>query len=173
MGALRLATGSYRSTLAPAGSEVVGACGAPVRVHRAQERPAMKRSPDVKNAMLRMYSAYSAGDVAALLELSSREAGILAIGTDPEEWWEGYDLIAGVTEAFFPEVGGTVELISGDLSAFEEGTVGWAADNGKLRLPDGREVPIRITVVFHLEGGAWKIVQQHSSIGVSNAVLFG
>jgi hypothetical protein len=119
-----------------------------------------------------MYEHYAAGDVDALLRLSSRQPGVLAIGTDPEEWWEGYETIARITEAFFLEAGGPLQIIPGDLNAFEEGRVGWAADNGKLRLPNGREVPIRLTVVVHFEDGDWKIVQQHSSIGVSNAELF-
>jgi ketosteroid isomerase-like protein len=123
--------------------------------------------------MLRMYEYYAAGDADALLRLSSKEPGALAIGTDPDEWWEGYEPIARVTESFFAEVGGTVKIMTGELNAFEEGTTGWAADYARLRLPNGREVPIRVTVVFHLEGGDWRIVQQHSSIGVPNAELFG
>ena len=132
----------------------------------------MKPSPEVKNVMLRMYEHYGAGDVDALLQLSSKEPGVLAIGTDPSEWWEGFETIARVTEAFFPEMGGAVQIIAGDLNAFEEGTAGWAADNGKLRLSNGQEVPIRITIVFHLEDGGWRIVQQHSSIGVPNGDIF-
>jgi excisionase family DNA binding protein len=61
----------------------------------------------------------------------------------------------------------------GPIAAFEEGTVGWLADRGAFVLPDGREAPFRITMVLHREDCAWKIVQEHASIGVRNEEALG
>ena len=49
-----------------------------------------------------------------------------------------------------------------------EGSVGWAADCIKIRLPDATEIPCRLTMVWHQENGCWKIVQSHLSIGVGD-----
>ncbi len=60
-----------------------------------------------------------------------------------------------------------------EYTAFEEGTVGWVADQGTFRMPDGTEVPFRMTVVVHREDGDWKVVQEHASIGVRNEDALG
>lgn len=57
--------------------------------------------------------------------------------------------------------------------AYSEGTVGWVADHFKLRLPDGAEIPVRLTAVFRKENNDWKIVLRHASIGVPNEDVFG
>ncbi len=59
----------------------------------------MKSSDEVKNAVLRLYEAVSAGDVGELVLLFSRENGLLVIGSDPTEWWADYDTITGAFEA--------------------------------------------------------------------------
>jgi hypothetical protein len=40
-------------------------------------------------------------------------------------------------------------------------------------MPDGQEIPCRLTGVLRLEGGEWKVIQSHASIGVPNAQAFG
>jgi hypothetical protein len=40
-------------------------------------------------------------------------------------------------------------------------------------MPDGSEVPFRITAVFHHEGGTWKLVQEHASVAMSNEDALG
>ena len=43
----------------------------------------------------------------------------------------------------------------------------------KLRLPDGTEIPVRLTAVFRKENNDWKIVLRHLSIGIPNEDVFG
>ena len=59
------------------------------------------------------------------------------------------------------------------LEAYVQGSVGWVADRPVLVLPDGDEIPMRITVVFHLVRGHWKFVQMHLSSGIGNEPLLG
>ena len=66
-----------------------------------------------------------------------------------------------------------ISLVSKNLSAYAEGSVGWIADQAEMVTPDGQTVPFRFTAVCHQEGGAWKIVQAHLSIGVSNEAAIG
>lgn len=132
----------------------------------------MEPSVELKNVRLRFYESESVGDGSALEHLISRHEGVVAIGTDPNEWWAGYDTIHRVPEAQFQEMG-DARLQVGELSAFAEGSVGWVAARPKIVLPNGQKIPIRVTTVFHQEDGAWKIVQHHVSMGVSNVEAIG
>ena len=42
-----------------------------------------------------------------------------------------------------------------------------------LILEDGTEILTRSIAVFSMENGEWKMVQGHTSVGVSNEELFG
>ena len=132
----------------------------------------MNPSDEVKNAVLRLYESMSIGDVSAIERLFSHQSGILTIGSDPNEWWAGYDTIDRVFKAQFQ--GGTAKpILASDLNAFAEGTVGWASERRTSRLPNGKEITIRETFVFHQEEGEWKIVQLHVSLGIPNTDVFG
>lgn len=132
----------------------------------------MNPSTEIKDAMLRVYAASASADAGASLRDFSRQEGVLAIGTDPNEWWVGFDTIAQVFKAQLPEMGGAIQIKSGELHAFAEGTVGWAADRAILQVL-GREIPVRVTTVFHQEDGEWKVVLHHISIGVLNTEALG
>ena len=131
----------------------------------------MEPSDGPKNAVLRLYDAVATGDLSAIERLFSRRSGVLAIGSDPAEWWAGHDAIVRAFEAQIGEMG-TRRIDPGELSAFVEGTVGWAVDRRTKRLPNGKELTVRETTVFHQEVGEWRIVQFHASLAVSNAEAF-
>ena len=132
----------------------------------------MNASVDLKNAMLRLYESMTSGDVSGVERLFSRQSGVTAIGTDPNEWWADYETIVRVHKAQFQEMG-RIQIKAGELNAFVEGTVGWVADRPTLRLPNGQEMTFRETTVFHKEDGEWKIVQHHVSLGVPNVETIG
>jgi len=98
---------------------------------------------------------------------SSRE-GMLVIGTAPQDWYADREAI---DHFFKASSGGSLQVQVEDIRAFCEGRVGWTADRVKLRLPDGNEIPIRHTKVFHREGETWKIVHLHVSAGVPDSKL--
>jgi len=60
-----------------------------------------------------------------------------------------------------------------DSDGYEEGSVGWGAVNCLASMPDGHDVPLRLTGVFHLEGGHWLAVQVHFSVGATNEEALG
>jgi hypothetical protein len=132
----------------------------------------MNPSTEVRNAVLGLYESMGTGDVSTIERLFSCESGVLAIGTDPSEWWAGH---AAIVEAFKAQLQGTGTrtVEPGDLSAFAEGSVGWAADRRTMRLASGKEITIRETFLFHQEDGDWKLVQFHASVAVPNAELAG
>jgi hypothetical protein len=105
-------------------------------------------------------------------QLISHAEGTVVIGTDPNEWWEGYEKIVSIYKTQMEEMGG-MTLVAGDPQAYCEGSVGWALDRPKFKLPDGKEIQARFSTVFHRENGEWKIVQHHVSIGVPNEEAIG
>ena len=132
----------------------------------------MEQSPELKELYLRSCEAQSNGDYSFFERYFSQKDGVLAIGTDPMEWWAGYATITRVFKAQLGETGG-FQIIADTPQAYCDGSIGWVADQPTLKLQDGTEMPFRLTAVFQKEQNAWKIVQWHVSIGVSNEDLIG
>ena len=130
----------------------------------------MEQAPELRDIVLRFYQAVSDGNIDAIDEFTSRRSPMLFIGTDPEEWWEDSQSIREMLRA---QAAAGVTVIPGEVVAYREGSVGWIADRGSFRLPDGAEVPFRLTAVFHQEDGGWRMVQEHASIGIPNTEAIG
>jgi hypothetical protein len=130
----------------------------------------MERSTEIADAVRSLYTAVNDGDAATLTGLVSARDGLVFIGTDPDEWFDESETVFAMLKA---QASAGVKVRGGDVAAYEEGTVGWAADRGAFIMPDNREVPFRITAVFHREQGAWKMVQEHASVAISNEDALG
>ena len=133
----------------------------------------MDRSSKVKEAMLHFYDHASTGNVHGIENLFTRQPGLIGIGTDPKEYWVGYETCVRMMRTQIQELGGQMPIKAGDIQALAEGTVGWVADRATCPLPDGSSIPLRITAVFHQEGSEWKMVQLHCSVGAANADVLG
>lgn len=132
----------------------------------------MEQSTELRALYLRICEALSSGDDSFFERCFSKKDGVLAIGTDPTEWWTGY---AAVTDAFkvqLEETGG-FQILADNPQAYRDGSIGWLAGQPTLKLSDGTEMPVRLTAVFQKEQGDWKIVQWHFSTGISNEDLIG
>ncbi len=132
----------------------------------------MQQSSELQGLYLQSCEAMSSGDHAFFERHFSQNDGVLAIGTDPAEWWSGYATISKVFREQMQEAGG-FQIVADSPEAYCEGPVGWVAGRPTLMLPDGAEVPLRLTAVFLKEKDAWKIVQWHFSSGISNTDLLG
>ena len=134
----------------------------------------MGHSDDLRDLMLRFYEASSTGDLSFVDRHVSRQERAAFIGTDPDEWWEGFEALRDAMGAQSEAMGGMLQIVPGQIRAYSEGSLGWVIDRDALfRLPDGTEMPFRNTAIFHWEDGKWKLIHAHSSIGVSNEELFG
>ncbi len=98
---------------------------------------------------------------------------MLGIGTDPGEWWTGHDDLVRAFRVQMAEMGGGLPFSAGDPQAYEEGTVGWMADRATVHPTGGQAIPARLTATFRREGGAWRMVQFHVSMGAANAATLG
>ncbi len=134
----------------------------------------MEHSDELRDLMLRFYEATTSGDLSFLERHVSRQEGTVFVGTDPNEWWEGFEAFAEAMRAQSEAMEGEMQIVAGRLQAYQEGSIGWVIDrDASFRLPDGTEIPFRNSCVFHLEDGEWKLIHGHTSIGVRNEELFG
>jgi len=129
----------------------------------------MQPCEELKNLVLQNYAKEAAGEIREVVRnsYSQREEPIL-VGTDPDEWYEGYKAIYHFYEpAFSSKLVAQFE----ELKAFCEGSVGWTVDRVKVKFPDGLELPMSHTRIFHKEEDGWKIVHNHVSILIPNEKL--
>jgi hypothetical protein len=133
----------------------------------------VEHSDELRDLTLRLYEAEATGDLSFIDRHVSRQEGAVYIGSDPNEWWEGFEAFVEAMRAQ-SEAMGEMQIVAGQLQAYREGSVGWSIDRDALfRLPDGTEIPFRNTCVFVQEDGEWKLIHGHTSIGVGNEQLFG
>jgi ketosteroid isomerase-like protein len=132
----------------------------------------MKESTELKDLYIRLCEAQTNGDYSFFENYFSKKDGVLAIGTDPLEWWAGYDTITKVFKAQLKEVSG-IQILADTPLAYSDGSIGWVAGKPTIKLPDGAEITARLTVVFQKETQGWKIVQWHSSMGIPNEDSIG
>ena len=126
----------------------------------------MQPCDELKNIVLHHYGKFDFGVQAdTIQEIYSLQEGVVIIGNDPDEWFDDHELILA-----FMKAGGTnkMEINVQNIKAYSEGMVGWTMDRVRVRLPNGVEIPIRHTRIFHKEDGVWKMVHLHVSIAVPN-----
>jgi len=66
----------------------------------------MESSNELKALYLRSCEAISSGDYSFFERYFSNRDGVLAIGTDPTEWWSGYATITKVFKSQLKELSG-------------------------------------------------------------------
>jgi hypothetical protein len=135
----------------------------------------MEQSDELRDLTLRFYEAITTDDLSFLERHVSRQEGAVFVGTDPNEWWEGFEAFVEAMRAQAEAMGGGgLQIVPGQLRAYRQGSVGWTIDrDASFRLPDGTEIPFRNSAVFLEEDGEWKLIHAHTSIGVRNEELFG
>ncbi|WP_117211101.1 nuclear transport factor 2 family protein [Allorhizocola rhizosphaerae] len=132
----------------------------------------MEASSGLRELMLAYWEALCTGDVPFVEAHLSTSDVVFAFGTDPAERYEG-DSLRQIWRQQLAASGGAVTIVPGDIRAYQEGSVGWIADDPRFRLPDGVEIPVRFTAVAHRRDGVWRFVQAHTSVGVPNERLLG
>lgn len=129
----------------------------------------MQRCDELKTIALQHYGKFISNDHAeSVKDLYSLQEGVTIIGNDPDEWFEDRASV----DALIQEGGSSkldIEVLN--LAAYCEGSVGWTADRVTVRLPNGHELPVRHTRIYHKEDGVWKMVHLHVSIAVPNETI--
>jgi class 3 adenylate cyclase len=129
----------------------------------------MEPSEELRLVCARFIESVANGDEEAVRVRLSRESGFEKFGSDPDEWWRDGDAASLVWVQQMREIdGGFPWRLIGDVNAMVEGTVGWAGARVEFETSHG-PAQLRLTYVFHLEHGEWKMVQAHHSVGSSNS----
>lgn len=130
----------------------------------------MQPCAELKNLVLQHYEieASAGGPLEIARNDYSREDGVIFIGTDPAEWFEGY---AAITRYIGAAGSGGLRARLDFLEAWSEGAVGWAVDRIFVKLANGVELPFRHTRIFQKENGTWKIVHTHVSTPIPDEEL--
>jgi adenylate cyclase len=129
----------------------------------------MEPSEEIRRVVHRWMTANTEGDADAVLGRISELPGMLAIGTDADEWWHAAE--RAVWRHQVEETGG-FPITWGEIEAWEEETVGWAGMKMTVHGPE-QTLEGRATYVLHLERGEWKIVQVHWSMPKANVEVLG
>ena len=126
----------------------------------------MQRSEAVRDGILRFYERFSAGDPDAFEAGLATEEGVSVIGSGPGEGNTTREDWAATYRSAIAATG--MKLRGHDPVGFEEGTVGYGTDTPSFVVPDGSTLPARLTAVLRSEGGEWKVVHLHFSVGVAD-----
>jgi ketosteroid isomerase-like protein len=127
----------------------------------------MRRSAEVRDTLLRFYEVFSAPDLEGFAQIIAQEAdeGVLVIGTDPGDWAQGRERWIAAREALTHTMEGLRLEAGEEPQGYEEGSMGWVADQPRAVLPDGA-ISTRLTGVLRQEEGEWRLVHIHLSVGV-------
>lgn len=132
---------------------------------------ANRQSAELTSVFLRILDAFRDRDIATLSNLVVDGTDFRGIGTDADEWFASAEAFKRITEHQLEEMPRyTFDVVHVD--AFTDGPVGWVASSLTLHTPLG-EFNLRITAVFVMDHGVWRVVQWHASAPISNQELLG
>jgi class 3 adenylate cyclase/ketosteroid isomerase-like protein len=143
----------------------------PSRPFHGERRFMFRRSFELERVLQRLLDAIDTKDLASLRTLLAQDPETLYIGT-AEEWLHG---VEGV-EVFVAQVSAVPDRATTawqNIEAYENGSTGWAASQSRFTLSDGVTRDSRVTAVFHLRDGVWKVVQWHASRPTTTLESFG
>ena len=126
----------------------------------------MEPSDEIGEKMQEIVDAYATGEEPEWRRLWSTRSGVLSLGTDPREWWDSAEVAIALHSKHLGERGPAVFTVD-NLAAYQEGTVGWATSSSRVSWQHGVDT-LRLTGIFHLERGKWKLVHLHRSFGILN-----
>jgi hypothetical protein len=139
-----------------------------MRTRNEEGEDRVDRSPELEQLIVGWFEGASRGDHSLVDAQVSPSEFTRLIGSDPVEVFSGGAAVAQFLRGEVENAGGKATFSPSGIEAFSEGTVGWATTNVAITLPGGKHVAPRLSAVFHLEDGAWKFVQIHTSIGIAN-----
>lgn len=130
------------------------------------------RSPEIEAIVLRWTRSIAAHRVQDLAHFLSQSDALLYVGSSTNEIWRGQIVRDGIVDHLdeVPEI--SEDEI--EVEAWENGETGWAFYKCRYLVPGtGSTGTHRVTFVFVLENGGWKMVQHHISQPDSNVEKIG
>ena len=124
----------------------------------------------------KMWESFVQGDHKMFAETMAHDPDMVTFGTDASERWDGWDdLQKSVKNQFDAFNILNVKRMNKKLNLSKSGEVAWFSEivdweflaDGKKQIIEG----VRYTGVMEKRENEWKIVQFHSSVGVSGQVI--
>jgi len=134
--------------------------------------PIVNRSNELEAVFRRLMTSAVIGDDEAVRNLVSGNGSVRWITTAEDEWWSGHEEVVTLVLARSKE-SGIVRYEYPRLEGYESGSVGWIAAETVGHRPGADPFVARHTVVFELNGGAWRVAQWHISKATPNVEVFG
>ncbi len=132
----------------------------------------IKESPELVAVARRWLQALEEKDTETLGNMFSKSEYLRYVGTDENEIWSG-DLVREGYADHANEIP-DITMETQRIEAFECGSMGWAFFSGSLAVSGMESVLTeRVTWVFVLEAGSWKIAQAHLSFPKPNLDVIG
>lgn len=136
----------------------------------------MESAPELVSLMDRILRSFDMFDGNAVVDAFARQPGSLLIGSDQDEWWEGFEALSAMLRVQIQQLQSTGTKAHFEIEkivAWKEGTVGWMACRVLSVIEGAAPIPWRMTLVVHEEGAYWRVVQWHASIPVPNEESLG
>ncbi len=129
-------------------------------------------SPELAAIARRWVKAMVSQQGATLVNMLTSDEALLFCGTADKEIYRA-DFFRDNYAAHIDEIPiGQLENV--EVDAFEKGDMGWAFWQGDIRFPNQvRSGTARVTLIFSLEQGIWKVQHIHNSFPVSNVEAWG
>lgn len=132
----------------------------------------INKSTELEAIIRRWVDSVQGVDREAIKNLFSESNALRYIGTDEAELWSG-KIVRDAYSDHLAEIPDFSFDIS-EVEAYERDRVGWGSMFGIFRIAGVLvDSPIRMTFVFVLESGIWRIVQTHFSIPKPNVEVLG
>ncbi len=130
-------------------------------------------SPELLAVSRRWYQGIFNGNTKILRDYLSTVEELRFIGTGEGEYWRGSAVRDGVGD-FFEEIPVFDEVEELEAEAYENGETGWSSFVHRIRFVGvASESVHRTTLIFALDGAAWKIVHRHASVPTPNIDIVG
>ena len=131
----------------------------------------MEPAPELEEFTRQILAIFQSKEAELFIESFSRHECVLAIGTELDEWWEGYDVITAAFNTQLAEMPPFAISIE-HISAWKQDTIGWMSMRGAIEV-EGASTPVRCTMIWRKEGAYWKITNFHFSGTLSNEEILG
>jgi hypothetical protein len=148
-------------------SLALGACALGPEPDYQPMPPAPVVSEELAQRTRQLYAELTAGHPERASLLYSQEPGRVFVGLTGSDFHATSEARGVSTQEFFVEPGSTI--VPGDLIAFSDRQAGWVVDRPTVRLANGTQIQIRLTLLWRNEYGIWKIVHSHASVVGSSA----
>ncbi|MGE0057938.1 MAG: nuclear transport factor 2 family protein [Dehalococcoidia bacterium] len=116
------------------------------------------------------YEALSSGSPDRVEAYYSVQPGVAFIGSDEGESWVDTSRRNSDVRRLLDGSLGRIRWTPGNPICLMERSVGWTIDHPTIEVERSPPFELRLTVIWHLEKGVWRVVHSHASFGAGDTM---